>query len=201
MSPDFFLEFNKIITGISGKDELKALLISGRGRHFSSGADLPGLLNEIQIQSGSDEHTNEPVVPSFMLSNYRSFLLLEDMDIPVIAAIRGVCLGSALELALFSHFRFCGEDAVFGLPETSFNLIPGIGGIRKMTALTGKAIGLEYILRGKTFDAQEALKIGIVDRILPKRQLVGIGLDFAGSIRSGFRKEKKRIYLKNYFHQ
>jgi enoyl-CoA hydratase len=198
MTLAFFSEFNRIIDQIQDNPAIKALVISGNGRHFSSGADLPALLAEIQKQSEVDTVGKLSFIPDFMRANYQSILKLEAMNIPVISAIRGVCLGSALELALFCHFRFCGEDTVFGLPETSFNLIPGLGGIRKMTSLAGKANALEFILRGKTFSAADALKIHIVDRIFPKRQVVDITLGFIRKIMDDYRKEKSGMYLKKF---
>ncbi|MEI7983714.1 MAG: enoyl-CoA hydratase/isomerase family protein [Bacteroidota bacterium] len=198
MTLAFFEEFNKLVSQVSSDPVIKALVISGNGRHFSSGADLSVLLSEIERTAKVNNDGTISRVPDFMVTNYQSFLKLEAMNIPVISAIRGVCLGSALELALFSHYRFCGEDAVFGLPEASFNLIPGLGGIRKMTALAGKANALELILRGKTFSAEDALKIHVVDRILPKRGVVDAGLEFAHRIKEGYRKEKKIMYLKKF---
>ncbi len=199
MTPGFFEEFDQAIDRILNDRHIRALVISGNGRHFSSGADLTALFPEIQGHSTVDNRGNLLRVPGFMLKNHRSFLKLESMTIPVISAIRGVCLGSALELALSCHFRFSGEDAVFGLPEATFNLIPGLGGVRNLSAITGKAKALELILTGKTIPASEALTLGIVDRIFPKREVVKISLGFALNIMQGFHKEKNKMYLKKYF--
>lgn len=199
MSPLFFREFAAVINQIKDDPAVKALVISGAGRHFSSGADLSLLMEEIirndKLQDGQMEQT----IPGSLVGNYQSFSALEALPIPVIAAIRGVCLGSALELALFSHFRFCSAEAVFGLPETTFNLIPGIGGMTHMLELSGKTVALEYILRGKTFDASEAQKIGLVDQLLPRHNLLPVAIDFAGKIPANYHPAKKGRYLKNYF--
>jgi len=198
MFPGFFEEFDQAIDRILNDRHIRALVISGNGRHFSSGADLPALFSEIQKNTAVDSRERLIQPPDFMLKNYRSFMKLESMTIPVISAIRGVCLGSALELALSCHFRFCGEDAIFGLPEATFNLIPGLGGVRTLTAVTGKAKALEFILSGKTIPATEALNIGIIDRIFPKREVVKNSLGFAMNIMQGFHKEKNKIYLRKY---
>ena len=199
MSPLFFREFDAVINQIKDNPVVKAFVISGAGRHFSSGADLSLLREEIirndKLQDGQMEQT----VPGSLVRNYQSFLALEALPVPVIAAIRGVCLGSALELALFSHFRFCSEEAVFGLPETTFNLIPGIGGMMRMLELSGKAVALEYILRGKTFGASEAREIGLVDQLLPRHDLLPVAIDFAAKIPTNYHPVKKSRYLKNYF--
>lgn len=198
MTLEFFREFSDAVDYIALDNNFKALVISGNGRHFSSGAELPSLLEE--IHSGSIVRNGQVVeVPPLLTSNYESFLKLEQFEIPVITAIRGVCLGSALELTLFSHFRFCGEDAVFGLPETSFNLLPGLGGVKKMSSLIGRSKTLELVLKAGTFSASEALAMKIVHRVLPKRELVKSAIEFAQFSANDFRKEKVVLYLKKYF--
>jgi len=199
MTLDFFLEFNEMIATIGKSNEIRALVISGKGRHFSSGADLSALLKEIHLKSKVGLNGEITLEPGFLTENYNAFLALDQLNIPVIAAIRGVCLGSALELALFSHFRFSSEEAVFGLPETSFNLIPGLGGITKVASLSGKANTIELVLKGKTFTAFDALKLNLIDRILPKKEFLHQSFSFAGSIAGDYHKEKRKLYLRNYF--
>ncbi len=199
MSADFFLELNHLIEEIRLSEDIRALVISGKGRHFSSGVDLPTLLQEITTTSRIDQHGKVTLMPDFLTENSTSMLLLGQLPIPVISAIRGVCLGSAMELALSSHFRFSGEDAVFGLPEASFNLIPGLGGTRQVASLSGNANAIELVLKGKTFTASDALRLNLIDRILPKKDLLQTSLDFARSISGDYFREKKKLYLRNYF--
>jgi len=191
----FFRELSDLVEKIDGMSTLKALVISGKGRHFSSGAQLDELLSLVGNGESGGKGINNHRLQEFLDRNYRTFLFFENLEIPVISAIRGVCLGSALELALFSHFRFCGEDAVFGLPETTYQLIPGIGGLSRISALAGKAKALELVLRGNTFPAEKALQYHLVDKILPKRMVVPFAVSFARSIMSNYRKGKSVIYL------
>ena len=198
MTMDFFTEFSSVLEFIATHDEFRALVISGHGRHFSSGADLPALLSEILKHAGTDNSGNLTGVPGFLSNNYKSLLMLEGFSIPVISAIRGVCLGSALELALFSHFRLCGEDAVFGLPEASFNLVPGLGGIYKLACLSGAALALERVLKGSTFNASDAFNYRIVDKLVPKKSLIPQAFEFARQLMQDFKLEKRRLYIKKY---
>ena len=168
MTMEFFREFASALDYIKEHKEFRALIINGHGRHYSSGADLPALLKEISEKATADKNGRLMDVPEFLSNNYRSLLLLESFTIPVISAIRGVCLGSALELALFSHFRLCGEDTVIGLPEASFNLVPGLGGIYKLSCIAGEATALERVLKGSTFTAEDAIKYRIIDKVVPK---------------------------------
>ncbi|NOX86805.1 MAG: enoyl-CoA hydratase/isomerase family protein, partial [Chlorobi bacterium] len=153
----FFRELYQLSTRIIPKSKVSAIIVSGSGRHFSAGADLNELFKEIQTPNGTD----------VLISNYNSFRYLEDLNIPVIAAIRGVCIGSGLELAMHCHFRLCATDALLGLPETGFGLIPGAGGINKMISLAGKSKAVELILKGSNFVADEALEMHIADAVFP----------------------------------
>ena len=174
---------------------LKAIVISGQGRHFSSGAQLDELLNLVNGERTRTQDERVKSLPDFLNRNFETFLFFEKVNIPVISAIRGACLGSALEFTLFTHYRFCGEDAVFGLPETTFNLLPGIGGISRIAMLSGKSRTLELVLKGNTFSAEEALKLKIVDKILPKKKVVELAIDFAGSIMNDYRKGKEKLFI------
>jgi len=198
MTMDFFTEFATVVEFIRSEREFRALVISGHGRHFSSGADLGTLLKEVLEHAETDKKDGLTKVPDFLSNNYKSLLMLESLSIPVIAAIRGVCLGSALELALFSHFRLSGEDAVFGLPEASFNLVPGLGGIYKLVCISGEAVALDHVLKGSTFTAPDALRYKIVDRVVPKKQLMSAAFSFARELMEDYNVGKRALYIKKY---
>ena len=186
MTMQFFTEFRHWIDIVLNETGLKAIIIHGNGRHFSSGADLNELLDNLDKQ--------------LMIENYRSFTMLEQLGIPVISSIRGVCLGSAFELALFSNFRICADDAVLGLPEATFNLMPGIGGIKRTVALSGKSKALEIILRGLTFSASDALAMGLVDAVVPKKDALPVALNFARALPEKMMKGYRDIYLKKFLN-
>jgi enoyl-CoA hydratase/carnithine racemase len=195
MTVEFFTELWILVEEIKNMTGLQAIVISGQGRHFSAGAQLDQLIDMVDELSSGKEGNHSGELSEFLKKNIETFLFFEKVSIPVISAIRGVCLGSALEFALFSHFRFCGEDAVFGLPETTFNLLPGIGGISRVASLSGKSRALEMVLRGNIFPAEEALRINLVDKILPKKQVVRAAIDFAGSIMNGYQRGKEQLYV------
>jgi len=189
MTLKFFSEMKSLKEIILRIPDLKAIIISGKGRHFSSGVDLDELLMKISHDEESE---------SLLEINYWSLNYFETLPVPVISAIRGVCLGSAMELALFCNYRFCGEDAVFGLPETTFNLIPGIGGIHRFAALSGKARALNYIMTGGTFSSETALDLGIVDFVCPKRELLDQAFDFAAWLPENYIPGMRKVYLERY---
>lgn len=184
MTLEFFRELKELMERLASLQGLRAIVITGRGRHFSSGADISELL----------ENAGEPM----LLEHYRTCLSIEQPGIPVIAAIRGVCLGAAFELALISHFRICSPDAVLGLPESTFGLMPGLGGIRRVAALAGKAKAIGIVLRGMTFPATDALELGLVDAVVPKEQLIPAAMAFAGRIDRLFGRTERRLLVKRY---
>jgi enoyl-CoA hydratase/carnithine racemase len=187
MDTQFFHELHELTSEVIPVAKIKAVIISGKGRHFSSGADLEDLQRTIR---------NEPDEPNFLMSNYHSFRFFDELEIPVIMAIKGICLGAGLELALHGHFRLCAEGALLGLPESTFNLIPGAGGIEKMVELAGKAKAMELILRGNSFTAKEALEMGIVDAVFSKKILEQKAIELAKRASVNYRKYNKKDYLK-----
>ena len=190
MDSHFFKELYILTTDVIPKSNISAMIISGARRHFSSGADLKDLLQTIKNEEGKTGS-------QALLSNYHSFKYLSDLNIPVIAAIKGVCIGSALELATHCHFRLCSPDAILGLPESAFGLIPGVGGIPKLLKLSGKAKTIELVLRGNTFNASDALKWDVVDAVYPKNELMGKAEQLARLASANYRKYNKTDYLGN----
>lgn len=185
MDSAFFEEFGVIVNEFIPASIAKAIIISSSGRHFSSGAELEDLFRIIKQEK-----------KDVLISNYEMFLSLNQFKIPVIAAIKGVCIGSGLELALHCHFRLCAEDAILGLPESSFGLIPGLGGISKLMELSGKAKAIELALKGNNFNAIDALKWHVVDDIYQKKIVVEKAIQLAMLSAENYRKYNKIDYLK-----
>ena len=130
-----------------------------------------------------------------MRRNLTSLKFFNDLRIPVIAAIKGVCIGSACELALFCHFRLCTGNAVLGLPESTYGLMPGLGGIQLLLEHVTKARAMEMVFRGTTLSADEGLKTGIIDRIFPKDQLLVAAEKLIEIAAVNYRKYNKNEYL------
>lgn len=197
MTPEFYQQLNLLTSTTISKSKAKAIIITGSGRHFSSGTDLNSLF-EVIIKNPCDEITKSTLsIPQTLSLNLKTFHYFRQLNIPVIAAIRGVCIGSALELAMFCHFRICAENAVLGLPESTYELIPGIGGIQNLVKLSGQAKAIEMVLKGKTISAKQALKWNIVDYIVPKKELMEVAIKLAH-----LSTPRYRSYLKNdYFRQ
>ncbi len=144
---------------------VKGMIIYGRGRHFSSGADLTELASIYQKPQSE-------IPAAFLKENLQTFAAIEALPFPVIAAINGCCLGAGLELALTCHYRITSRHAVFSLPESTFGLIPGCGGTVRLPKVVKTGIAMKMILGGMVIPADEALRTGLVDSIADKKEIV-----------------------------
>jgi enoyl-CoA hydratase/carnithine racemase len=163
MGAGFFQEFSALKPELQ-RLSVRGMIVSGKGRHFSSGANIAqmhAMLSLTTTQAGMRS----------LLDNSDSFSTLPALPFPVVAAIQGCCLGSGLELALACHFRVAAKNAVLGLPEVGFGLMPGCGGTVRLTRLIGYQKAMRYILTGESLLAQDALKEGIVDAVVDKEEL------------------------------
>ncbi len=140
------------------------LVIRGAARHFSSGADLEELGRRLSAERDSR-------VRLFLADNIRTFQNLAGLAFPSVAAVSGCCLGSGLELALACKHRFAADNAVLALPEAQYGLMPGCGGTVRLSRLLGRRRALELILSGRSVMASEAYDLGLVDAVLPRREL------------------------------
>ncbi len=195
MTLEFFRELDDMVKSIKTLAELTGIIVTGNGRHFSSGAELDELTGGIIAQLRFKPDGSIVHFPGFMQKNLENLFFLSELKIPVIAAIRGVCIGSAYELALFCHFRLCSPNAVIGLPESSFGLIPGLGGIQQLLRNTTKINAMEMVFRGSTSDAGEALKKGMVDRIFQKNELMDAAQRLVKIASADYHQYNKNDYL------
>ena len=201
MSTKFFCQLKELVFNVIPNSQIKAIVIYGNGRHFSSGAEIEELLKVIKFQAKVNKKQTINKYPTFIKDNNKIVLFLEKLRIPVIAAVRGICLGSAMELVLFCHIRICAENTVFGFPETSFNLMPGLGGTQKILKFLKYQKALELILKGSNFNAEEALKMKLIHKIIPKKEIINAALHLAKSIPENYIKEKAPLYVEKYLNK
>lgn len=159
-----------IIANIKCAD-VKGVIVYSSGRHFSSGADLESL------QTSTMRVINNYHDASSLLKNSDCFELLASLPVPVVAAVRGVCLGSGFELALACHYRICDTRATLGLVESTFGIMPGCGGTLRLPELVGLGRAVELILTGHRLDSQEAYETGVVQQVVAYRDLLTTAID------------------------
>jgi E-phenylitaconyl-CoA hydratase len=159
--PQQISEVNKCFYDFNADEGLWVAILTGSGeRAFSVGADIKTTLPLIQ------QSAHRGVMPAPAIC--------EDMQIwkPVIAAINGACLGGGFEVALACDIRIAAENATFGFPEINLGLIPGWGGTQRLPRAITLAKAAEMLTSGRPIDAQEAYRIGLVNRVVPAAELM-----------------------------
>jgi len=173
LSSELIAEIDRAVDEVKADGKKKALIISSLlDGVFIAGADIKEIE---QIKDG--EQAKE------LVRKGKAFLeKIESMEIPVIAAIHGYCLGGGLELALACHFRIAAENAVFGQPEINLGIIPGFGGTQRLARTIGRARALEMILTGNNVMARPAEQWGLVNKVVPEDDLLSEARALAGTL-------------------
>ncbi len=161
LNSQVFDELNEALDYIEQANYLKVLIITGEGKAFVAGADIAEMKNK---------NTHEAA--DFSERGQQTFLRLENLKIPVIAALNGFALGGGLELALAADFRFASEKAKMGQPEVNLGLIPGFAGTQRLSRLIGLADALYLLTTTETIDANEALRLKLVQKVFPHEVLM-----------------------------
>ena len=168
-------ELGQIVEAIGAEASVKVVVVTGGGSlAFVAGADI----KEISRLTSPHEAQEMAALGQAV------FLKIQRLNKPVIAAINGVCLGGGCELAMACHLRISGDRARFGQPEVTLGIIPGWGGTQRLPRLIGKAKAVEWILTGDLFTAQEALRLGLVNQVVPQDQVLKVAKDLARKIAS-----------------
>jgi enoyl-CoA hydratase len=155
-------ELRRAILDLKRDDGLRAAILTGAGeKSFVAGADINELAG--QTPTGGREHA---------LVGQHVFDLIENLGKPVIAAINGYALGGGCELAMACTLRIAADTAKLGQPEIALGLMPGYAGTQRLPRLVGKGRAMEMILTGAPISADEALRIGLVNRVVPGATLM-----------------------------
>lgn len=151
---------------------IRVVILTGSGKFFSAGADINELAHLNSSYEGSE----------FSARGHSLLNRIERFDKPVIAAINGTCVGGGLELAMACHTRIAAAGISLGLPEIKLGLIPGFGGTQRLPRIVGPSHATELILTGNSLTAEDALKMGLVNRVIPATDLVSEATALAGMI-------------------
>jgi len=142
--------------------EVRGVIFTGAGdKAFIAGADINEVATDTPVQAEEKTRFGQGVMD-----------LIENLGKPVIAAVNGFALGGGCECALACTIRVAAESAKFGLPEVKLGIMPGYGGTQRLPRLVGKGSALQLILTGGIVSAQEALRIGLVNEVVPAAELM-----------------------------
>jgi enoyl-CoA hydratase len=162
LNKDTLLEIKAAAELVRDDPELDVLIITGAGdKAFVAGADITYMLDISAMQARE-----------FGLLGQDAFRLVESMDKPVIAAINGFALGGGCELAMACDFRICSDKSKFGQPEVGLGVTPGFGGTQRLPRIVGTGMAKQLLYTGDTIDAYEALRIRLVNAVLPAENLM-----------------------------
>ncbi len=163
-------EIRGALATLRGDAALRTLIVTGAGdKVFVSGADVRTLM----------ARSTKDVLDA---GNNRLFREIEELPFPVIAAVNGFALGGGLELALACDIRIASSTAQMGLPETGLGILPGAGGTTRLPRIVGLGIAKEMVLTGRILDAEEALRVGLVNRVAAPADLMTAARDVAAAI-------------------
>ncbi|WP_417250330.1 enoyl-CoA hydratase [Celeribacter sp.] len=170
LNSQLLAELAEALTAADADKRVRAIVLTGSEKAFAAGADI----KEMSTKSFADMAHEE--------------IFASDADIiagirkPVIAAVAGYALGGGCELAMMCDFIIAADNAKFGQPEINLGIIPGIGGTQRLTRCVGKSKAMEMILTGRSMDAEEAERSGLVSRIVPAGKLIDEALSAAEKI-------------------
>jgi enoyl-CoA hydratase len=150
---------------------VRAVIVTGDGPYFSAGADVKELASLAPTEALAMARAGSETLRT-----------LAELPVPVVAAVQGLAVGGGLELALAGDLRVAGESAKFGAPETSLGLIPAWGGTQRLPRLVGLAKAKELVFAGGLIPAAEALRIGLVNKVVPAGQELRAARDVAHTI-------------------
>lgn len=172
LSPDLLKELKATFEELATNDDVGAIVLTGNGNHaFCAGADLKAL-SEVGPGGAAD----------LIKDGQAAFNAVEDCPKPVIAAINNLALGGGCELAMATDIRISSDRARFGQPEVWIGLIPAWGGSTRLPKLVGPSKAKELVFTGQMINAQEAQRIGLVDKIVPDGEEVRAAIDIARMI-------------------
>lgn len=161
LSSEILNELTFVIEKIKADATIRVLIITGEGKAFVAGADISEMKE--MTADGARDYAN---------LGAKLFQMIETLEKVTIAAINGFALGGGCELAMACDIRIASNKAKFGQPEVGLGITPGFSGIRRMMEIAGEGKAKEYIFSGRTFDAYEAEKVGLVNKVVAPELLM-----------------------------
>ncbi len=161
LSREVLDELRTAFEKVNNDSEVQVAILTGDGKAFVAGADIAQMVTLTAIEG------HEMMIQGAQVMNY-----IESIDKPVIAAVNGFALGGGCELAMACDIRIASEKAQFGQPEVNLGIIPGFGGTQRLPRLVGKGMGKYMIMTGDYIKADEALRIGLVEKVVAPEELM-----------------------------
>ncbi|MCP5207875.1 MAG: crotonase/enoyl-CoA hydratase family protein [Hahellaceae bacterium] len=170
MNTDFWTELPRAIAEIDQQANARVIVLSSTGKHFSAGMDLAVFTSPNSIPMSGDPARMAENLRRAVLQLQQAFNILEEVRIPVLAAIQGGCIGGAVDMISACDSRYCTEDTFFTIKETQLGMTADLGTMQRLPHLIPQGIMRELAYTGRNFVAQEAKEIGLVNKVYPTHE-------------------------------
>jgi len=171
LNSEFFKEINLFLNELEKLEDLRVLIITGEGKAFVAGADISEMSNFNSIQG-----------KEFAIKGQKTFSRIENLEIPVIAAINGFALGGGMELSMSCDIRIASTKAKMGQPEVNLGLIPGYAGTQRLSRLVSMGDALYLLMSAEIISAQQAYEMRLVQKVVEPEELMNEALKLANQI-------------------
>jgi enoyl-CoA hydratase len=185
LGPEFWDGMVPLMAGIDADPGVRCAVLDGDGPAFTAGLDLVRMAGALPIDLGPapPDGLRQQQLHALIRRLQQSITCVERCRVPVIAAIHGPCLGGGVDLITACDIRLCAADALFGVRETRLAMVADVGTLQRLPAIVGPGRARELVYTGRDFGADEALAMGLVERVLPDRTaLLDAALELATTI-------------------
>ena len=199
MTADFFRDYEAVMAEVEERAKsgnIKGFIICGGGRHFSTGADVEALAD----RSADENCDGTGELPAGHIKQKHFFTFLRGLNFPVVSVVTGFCIGSGSEIAVNSHYRIIEKNARVGQPESTFGVLPALGGVARTIDICGMQNAYELVMSGELIPAERAYEIGWADIFAEKKQGIPAAERLIGYIaeRGDFVPEKAKTIMREY---
>ena len=171
LNPDVLADLKAAFEGID-QNAVRCVVLTGAGdKSFVAGADIGSMSTMTKAEGEAFGKLGNDI-----------FLMIESFPLPVIAAVNGFALGGGCELAMSCDIRICSDNAMFGQPEVGLGITPGFGGTQRLPRIVGLGMAKQLLYTARNIDAAEALRIGLVNSVVPQAELMDTALKMANTI-------------------
>lgn len=176
MNQDFWLELPQAARALEAAEDVRVIVLSSTGKHFSAGMDLSVFTNpDFMSMSGDPGRVGEGV-RRLVLDLQATLTALEQVRVPVLAAIHGGCIGGALDMVCCADSRYCSEDAFFTIKETELGMTADMGTLQRLPKLMPEGVVRELAYTGRKFSAAEAKELGFVNKVFESHEALVEGV-------------------------
>ena len=176
MNADFWVELPQCMRDIEASGEARVIVISSTGKHFSAGMDLGVFSNPKSVPLGGDPGRLAENLRRVVLQLQATLSSLEEVRLPVLAAIHGGCIGGALDMVCAADCRYATADAYFTIKETELGMTADVGTLQRLPKLIPQGVVRELAFTGRNFSAQEALALGLVNQVFESQEAMLAGV-------------------------